>query len=226
MENVKKLLIVLIMVLFVFPVTAFAEEKTYNTLNLDETLTQEEIEHDFSNYEENDDQAVIYMFRGQGCGYCKKFLNFINSIVGEYGEYFKVETYEVWNDSDNAELMQNIATFLGKKAEGVPFIIIGDKTFNGYSESYDEDIKSAIKELYDTKKEDRYDVMQEYAKNGGKTVAAEKDYDSTFVGIIVFSIIFSAVCACIVFFVDRNRINSLEERIETLEKKGKAKEEK
>ena len=37
---------------------SIAEEKTYNTLNLDETLNAEEIEHDFSNYEENDDQIV------------------------------------------------------------------------------------------------------------------------------------------------------------------------
>lgn len=220
MKNIKKLLIVLLMVLFVLPINARAEEKTYNTLNLDEALTQEGIEHDFSDFEENDDQITIYMFRGQGCGYCKKFLTFLNSIMDEYGEYFKVETYEVWQDADNAELMQNVASFLGKKAEGVPFIIIGDKTFNGYSESYNEDIKSAIKELYDTKKEDRYDVMKEY-EEGGSAPKEEKDYDSTFIGIIIFSIIFSTVCSLIVFLIDRNKINTLQERIETLEKNKK-----
>lgn len=220
MKNIKKLLIVLLMVLFVLPINARAEEKTYNTLNLDEALTQEGIEHDFSDFEENDDQITIYMFRGQGCGYCKKFLTFLNSIMDEYGEYFKVETYEVWQDADNAELMQNVASFLGKKAEGVPFIIIGDKTFNGYSESYNEDIKSAIKELYDTKKEDRYDVMKEY-EEGGSAPKEEKDYDSTFIGIIIFSIIFSTVCSLVVFLIDRNKINTLQERIETLEKNKK-----
>lgn len=220
MKNIKKLLIVLLMVLFVLPINARAEEKTYNTLNLDEALTQEGIEHDFSDFEENDDQITIYMFRGQGCGYCKKFLTFLNSIMDEYGEYFKVETYEVWQDADNAELMQNVASFLGKKAEGVPFIIIGDKTFNGYSESYNEDIKSAIKELYDTKKEDRYDVMKEY-EEGGNAPKEEKDYDSTFIGIIIFSIIFSTVCSLVVFLIDRNKINTLQERIETLEKNKK-----
>ena len=220
----KKILIMFIMVLFVLPVTAFAEEKTYNTLNLDETLKQEEIDHDFSNYKETDDQVTIYMFRGQGCGYCKKFLTFLNSIVDEYGKYFKVQTYEVWNDSDNSELMQEIASFMNEKAEGVPFIIIGDKVFPGYSEKYDEEIKSKIKELYDTKKEDRYDVMKEY-KNGKGTQAEVKDYDSTFVAVIIFSFMMSVISAVIVFLIDRSKIIALEERIELLEK-GKKKNEK
>ena len=203
MENVKKILVVLLMVLFVTPTVAFAEEKTYNTLNLDEALTAEEIEHDFSNYKENDDQITIYMFRGQGCGYCKKFLTFMNSIVDEYGKYFKVETYEVWNDSKNSELMQNIATFMGKEANGVPFIIIGDKSFNGYSESYDDEIKDAITKLYKTKKSDRYDVMKEYEKSLNIAV---KDYDSTFLGVIIFSVIFSVVCAVVVYIVNKNNM--------------------
>ena len=220
MENVKKLLILLLMVLFVLPTTALAEEKTYNTLNLDEALTEEEIEHDFSNYEENDDQITIYMFRGKGCGYCKKFLTYINSIVDDYGKYFKVQTYEVWYDKDNAELMKEVAGFLNESAEGVPFVIIGDKTFNGYTESYNEDIKDAIKKLYDTKKEDRYDVMKEY-KNGGSAPKEEKDYDGTFAGIVIFSIIFTAVCSVVVFLVNKSRINELEERVEKLEKNKK-----
>ena len=221
MKNIKRLLIVLLMVLFILPTTVLAEEKTYNSLNLDEALTEEEINHNFSNYKETDDQITIYMFRGKGCGYCKKFLTFMNSIIDDYGKYFKVETYEVWNDADNAELMQDVASFLNQKAEGVPFIIIGDKTFNGYSESYDDDIKSTIKELYETKKEDRYDVMEEYVK-GDSSKTETKDYDSTFIGIIIFSVIISAVSAVVVFLIDRSKINALEERISYLEK-GKKK---
>ena len=223
MKNIKKLLIILLMVVFVLPTTALAEEKTYNTLNLDEALTEEEIEHDFSNYKENDDQITIYMFRGKGCGYCKKFLTFINSIVDDYGKYFKVETYEVWNDADNAELMQNVASFMNEKAEGVPFVIIGDKTFNGYTESYDEDIKSAIKELYDTNKEDRYDVMKEY-NEGGNAPTKEKDYDSTFVGLAIFSVIVSIISAVVVYLIDRNKINELTQKIEKIEKAKKKNE--
>ena len=31
-----------------------------------------------------------YLFYGQSCGYCQKFLEFLNSIIPEYGKYFKV----------------------------------------------------------------------------------------------------------------------------------------
>jgi len=218
MEKIKKILILLLMVLIVLPTTAFAEEKTYTTLNLDEALTEEEIDHDFSNYKETDDQITIYLFRGKGCGYCKKFLTFLNSIIDDYGKYFKVESYEVWNNTDNAQLMSDVAKALGKNAEGVPFIVIGDKVFAGYAESYDKDIKAAIKELYETKKEDRYDVMKEYTKGSGSKVE-EKDTDSTFVGIIVYSTIIALGTSLAVFFYERSKRIALEERIISLESK-------
>ena len=215
MKMMKKLLIVFVMVLFIFPTSAYAQEKKYNTLNLEQALTEEGIEHDFSNYKETDDQAVIYLFRGKGCGYCKKFLTFLNSIVDDYGKYFKVVSYEVWNDADNAELMSGVAKTLGKSADGVPFIVIGDKSFAGYSEAYDDEIKSAIKDLYKTKKSKRYDVIKEYNEGSNNEV----DNDSSFVGVIVYSTIVSLGSALFVFLYERSKRIALEERIIELESK-------
>ena len=143
----KVFLAILISVLCFIPFSVNAEEKEYKTLNLDEALKEEEIDHDFSNYKETDDQAIIYLFRGKGCAYCKKFLTYLNSIVDDYGKYFKVVSYEVWYDNDNAELMEKVGNLLGQKAEGVPYIVIGDKVFAGYAESYNDEIKEAIKNL-------------------------------------------------------------------------------
>ena len=81
----KVFLAILISVLCFIPFSVNAEEKEYKTLNLDEALKEEEIDHDFSNYQETDDQAIIYLFRGKGCAYCKKFLTYLNSIVDDYG---------------------------------------------------------------------------------------------------------------------------------------------
>ena len=61
--------------------------------------------------------------------------------------------------------MQEVATYLKEDADGVPFIVIGDDVYAGYISSYDNDIKNSIQELYDTKKEDRYDVFKEIEKN-------------------------------------------------------------
>ena len=154
----KKILLFVAMCLLVLPITtkAISIDK-YKTLNLKEALKEEEIDEAFKSYKETDKQATIYLFRGKGCGYCRAFLTFLNSIVDDYGKYFKVVSFEVWNDADNSALLNSVATFMNEPAGGVPYIIIGDKVFGGYAESYDEDIKKAIKDLYDSK--DRYDVF-------------------------------------------------------------------
>ena len=41
--------------------------------------------------------------------------------------------------------MEKVGNLLGQKAEGVPYIVIGDKVFAGYAESYNDEIKEAIK---------------------------------------------------------------------------------
>lgn len=110
------------------------------------------------------DKITIYLFRGQGCPHCTDFLNFLNNLDGEYADMFELEAYEVWYNSTNSGLMNSIAEFMKKDVGGVPFIIIGEETFTGYGTSYDSDIKSAIKKLYNTSKNKRYDVMEEYKK--------------------------------------------------------------
>ena len=168
----KKIGLFLIIVGLVFlPFSVKAAEKKYNTLDLKQTLADEEIEEAFKEYKPNSDAITIYLFRGKGCGYCRAFLTFLNSITDEYGKYFNLEAYEVWNDQDNATLMGEVSEYMGEVAQGVPYIIIGDKVFPGYAESYDEGIKDAIKTLYDTKKNKRYDVFAEMKKNPKKNAS-------------------------------------------------------
>lgn len=93
---------------------------------------------------------TVHMFRGEGCGYCAAALEFFESIESEYGKYFDLETHEVWYDEENANLMQNVAAYYGEDVGGVPYIIIGDKTFQGYAEQYDEEIINAITTAYES----------------------------------------------------------------------------
>ena len=132
----KKKIILLLLVVALLPVRVFAVSR---------------------DYKETDDQAIVYMFRGQGCGFCRAFLTFLDSISDEYGKYFKLVSFEVWNNAVNGELMDKISTSMGEKASGVPYIIIGDKVFGGYAEQYDEDIKAAIMAQYENPS---YDVME------------------------------------------------------------------
>ncbi|UKI57698.1 MAG: hypothetical protein L6V81_10410 [Clostridium sp.] len=55
---------------------------------------------------------------------------------------FKLVSFESWYNDENSNLLTEISTFMGEPATGVPYIIIGDKVFGGYTDSYDENIKS------------------------------------------------------------------------------------
>ena len=155
----KNKLVLLLLVIALLPIKVFAKSMVddYNTMNFKETLEAEGFTLENKDYKETDDQAIIYMFRGQGCGYCRAFLEFMNSISKDYGKYFKMVSFEVWNDSKNSELLNKVPLVTNQSAGGVPYIIIGEKVFGGYSSSYDEDIKKAIMAQYD---DDSYDVME------------------------------------------------------------------
>ena len=170
-----KLILFLCLLGLIIPFKANAASlENFKTLGLSEALKEEGIELKNKDYKETKDQAIIYMFRGQGCGYCKKFLTFLSSISKEYGKYFKLVSFEVWYDSTNANLMQKVPKITNVPAQGVPYIIIGDKVFDGYAESYDSQIKDAIKKQYNDKS---YDVFDELIKLGVDLESIEETDD-------------------------------------------------
>ncbi len=210
MKKNKILLVVLLLVLLVIPSVTLAKEIKYNTLDFEKTLQEEELEKKYEKYSPDKDAITIYLFRGKGCTYCRAFLDFMNSITNEYGKYFKMESYEVWNDSNNSQYMTAISNFLGKPASGVPYIIIGDQVFPGFNaEAYGEGIKNAIKTLYDTKKSDRYDVMEEYKKSLEEDNKSGSNGSDTLIVCLVV-----VVCAVIGIAFTNSKFTQLEEKMD------------
>ena len=163
MKKTLKLLAVVLASLVLVPNVLNAKGiEDYETLNYKDTLKAEEIEEQFTDYKETDDQITIYLFRGQGCGFCRAFLTYMNSITEEYGKYFKMVTFEVWNDDKNWDLMTDVSNFMNNPAGGVPYIIIGDKVIPGYNERYNDTIKNAIVSEYNKDEDERYDALYEY----------------------------------------------------------------
>lgn len=107
--------------------------------------------------EETPSKVNVYLFRGEGCPHCEEMLEFFDSIEEEFGQYYTMNTYEVWYNQDNADLMEEVAEKLGVSATGVPFLVIGDQTWNGYASSYDAEIEAKILSEYNS--DSRYDVM-------------------------------------------------------------------
>ncbi len=196
-----------------FPFQVLASDEVVSQ-NLEEVLKAEEIDYDFSNYKETDKQIPIYLFRGSGCSFCNRFLTYISSIVDEYGKYFKVVSYEVWGNKANNNLMKKVADFLDETANGVPFIVIGDKVFAGYTSAYDEEIKTAITDLYNSK--DKYDVfkkMEEAEKEKNKSTS-----NTSSTTVIVWNIVITGLAVAGILFYDHSQYQKLNDRLDKMEK--------
>ena len=162
-----KYLVLLFAAFLILPFAVYAEDE-YE----DEGYVEEVAEETTSSEESNDEskKVNVYLFRGEGCPHCQEAEEWFESIKDEYGSYFKVVDYETWYNEDNAKLMEQVAEARGETAEGVPYIIIGNKSWNGFAESYEEEILEQIKSVFAQDVSERYDIMNylPYIKNGEK----------------------------------------------------------
>ena len=146
------------------------------------------------------EKVNVYIFRGEGCPHCEEALEFFDTLEedSEYKDLYKLVTYEVWYDETNSKLMQDVADALGEQASGVPYIVIGSKTFSGYAASYDDKIKDAIKTAYEDK--DYKDVVK-LVKTGKYT---PEKYKFPIVPVaIVAGVVVLAVIGMVIFTSDK-----------------------
>ncbi len=207
----KKVLTYIVVLMFaLLPIMLKAEEKErtkidlskYETLNFKQALEEEGIELKNKSYSENDKQATIYLFRGRGCHVCQSFLSYLNDISEEYGSHFKVVSFELWYNQDNANLLDDISSFKGETAGGVPYILIGEQVFGGYAEQYNDAIIQAIEDVYNGK--DKYDVFEAYNDS-------IKYHLSTTAKMVIWNIILLAIASFIIIhFVNKSNQKVLE----------------
>lgn len=172
MKKFKLLLISLLFIAFVAPFSVRAEE--------DNTQERSKIN--------------VYIFRGEGCGFCAKALSFFESIEKEYGKYYNLVTYEIWNNADNAALMDQVAEYLDVSIKGVPFIIIGNETYDGFQDSMSDELKSQILAEYNRNDDERTDIIKNM-QNG----LANKNGSSDTVITIVSLVVIAGIVAFVVF---------------------------
>ena len=182
MKNVKYLF--LFMAILFLPFVVFADEEASS----DESK-----------------EAIIYFFRGEGCSHCAEAEEWFKSIEDEYGERFTIKDYETWYDEDNAELMKKVAKARGEEdqATGVPYIIIGDKSWIGFADEYKDEIKEQIDKVYGQDVSERYDILK-YVKSGKSAKKEEKSNSSDVVALLCMIV----VCGLIIFGIYKARKNT------------------
>ena len=177
-----KLFLAIIMCLFAMPLAVLADEGSDD--NVEVTSGETEVQ-------EEDNRVKIYFFRGEGCPHCADAEEFFNSIEEEYGQYYKILDYETWYNSDNAALLQKVGEARNEEISGVPYILIGDKSWSGYDDSFADDIKDTIKSEYEKAVADRYDIANyvDFTNAAGNvTEAAKKSNDAMVLIIILLAV--------------------------------------
>jgi len=74
-----------------------------------------------------------YFFYGDSCPHCAKEKVYLDSVIQKYAN-FKIYDFEIYHNSDNIEILEEVAQTIKADISGVPFLVIGDKHFSGYSE--------------------------------------------------------------------------------------------
>lgn len=73
----------------------------------------------------------IYLFYSKTCQHCEKEIKLLNEIE-KNNDNVRVYKYEI-NNQENSLLFSKVTDMFNIKATGVPFTIIGEKTFVGFS---------------------------------------------------------------------------------------------
>lgn len=148
------LLFVVMISLFVLPISVLADK---NNSKNEDIESNEKIDDEESDKKKS--KVKVYFFHGDGCPHCADAEEFFDSLEDEYGDLFDVVAYETWYNEENSALLEEIGETREETITGVPYILIGNKSWAGYASDYDDEIIDAIKDEYSTPDKDRYDIM-------------------------------------------------------------------
>lgn len=157
------------------------------TETLKEACDAEELTCDFEEKEPSEDLPNVYIFRGNGCGYCERLLTFLGTIAEEYQDKVNFVVYEVADNTDNWDLYEKVGAKFGDEVSGYPYMVIGTKVFNGYASSDDEEIIETIEEY--AAEENPYDVVAEVESGNLDEVKTEEESSSGIVLAFIFGVV-------------------------------------
>lgn len=129
-------------------------EESENTK--EETPTEINLEN--VTYDKN--KVNIYFFWGSTCPHCKAEFAFFDEIKEEYGDYYNLYTYEVWENPNNEKIMNKFADALNEEVTGVPYTVIGDVAFTGFGESSKEKFIETIKNKHQNSSDVYFDKIK------------------------------------------------------------------
>lgn len=132
----KRVVKILLLILLIVPFNVFAYSSDYKDVVAPITDTKVD-----------DNKINLYLFRGDGCPHCAQEEKWLKEIKTKYKDYLNIYEFEVWYNKENSNYLNEVRSVLGDtKSNGVPYTVIGNSYFVGYSEAIGSRIESKIKE--------------------------------------------------------------------------------
>ena len=78
-------------------------------------------------------EVNVYLFYSDNCDICKQEKVYLEALKKRYSN-IRIYSYEI-SDTNNYKLMQKAKNMYGQNNNGVPFTVIGDKAYLGFSQS-------------------------------------------------------------------------------------------
>lgn len=97
------------------------------------------------------EKVNLYLFHSETCMHCQAEIEYLNNLEKEY-DNLKVHLYEVDSHKDNAKTMIKVKEKLGIDSPNVPFTVIGNYYYIGFSDSIGDGIKELV-EKYSNEEE-------------------------------------------------------------------------
>lgn len=110
-------------------------------------------------------EVTATLFYGEGCPHCAEEEKYLTTLKYQLGENLNIEKYEVWNNQENNELFSKVRNALNENHDGVPFLIIGNKSFMGFNDDTAKDIKKTV---FENLKQNNLNIVN-LIKNGNTT---------------------------------------------------------
>lgn len=134
------------------------EEKTNTSISeLEEKYIQDIKLEDIK---QDKEKVNIYFFWGNGCPHCADEISFFENLEEKYKEIIQIYPFEVWKNKENSEIMKTFGAAMEDTVTGVPYTIIGNKTFIGFGGNRGEYLKSAIEEAQKNKFDVYFDKIK------------------------------------------------------------------
>ncbi len=102
------------------------------------------------NIKAEEKQLDLYLFYGDGCPHCKALEEYLDDYLKDK-DNIKLHEYEIWYSEENQNLFKKVQNAMNIKANGIPYLVIGEDVVQGFMENYTEEKINGYIKYYQNK---------------------------------------------------------------------------